>query len=85
MRLLSKALGTRDPLKVGLGYVLAGGVLLLTADWALYAAGAPGWMFRPVAATLVTAFPFVVALAWALSARPPEGVRVRQRPWDMYS
>jgi len=69
------------PLKTGLVYALLATSFLITADLALTAVGAPTWIFSLCLTTLSIAFPFVVLLSWAVSARPPAGVRPRPRPW----
>ena len=80
MRRLLEDLRLGGPFRVGLAYVLTVSVLLIAAEVILGSMGAPQWVMRLMVAGTFMAFPFVVALTWALSAGPPEGRRVGPRP-----
>jgi hypothetical protein len=62
-------------------YTLIAAAVLAASSLALAAVGAPPWLLRTIGLTLFLAFPFVLVLAWALSAEPREGAR--PKPWDM--
>lgn len=70
-------------MRVGMAYAFTGTALLIAGELVLGSLGAPQWVMRLMVAAVFMAFPFVVALTWALSAGPPDSRQVRPRPWEM--
>ena len=83
MRRLLEDLRKSGPFRVGMGYALTGIALLVAGELVLGSLGAPPWVLRLMVAAVFMAFPFVVALTWALSAGPPDGRRAPPSPWEL--
>ena len=79
MKALWNDLKGRAPFRVGVLYAGISLAVVLLAQMVLPAAGAPDWSVNLVAVTLFIPFPFVVILAWALTAEPPEEMRAPRR------
>jgi hypothetical protein len=82
MQRFIQALRNLKPLPVAVAYFFTAASLVVVASGAFPAIGAPDWSLRLLFAVLAITAPFVIVLAWALSAGPPVGARVQRRPGD---